>query len=83
MIPAKSDKRAHAALIGRRLAARRAALQLDRAALAGLVGVSVQYIGMIEQGDRLPSIPVLCRIAHNLDSTVDALACDHAAPDAA
>jgi transcriptional regulator with XRE-family HTH domain len=43
----------------------------------------VQYIGMIEQGDRLPSIPVLCRIAHNLGSTVDALACPDATSDAA
>jgi transcriptional regulator with XRE-family HTH domain len=83
MTPAKSEKRAHATLIGRRLAARRAQLEIDRAALAGQVGVSVQYIGMIEQGDRLPSIPVLCRIAHNLGSTVDALACPDATPDAA
>ena len=79
MTPAKSVKREHAELIGRRLAARRAHLEVERAALAGQVGVSVQYIGMSEQGDRLPSIPVLCRIAHNLHTTVDALAC----PDAA
>lgn len=43
--------------------------------LAEVTGLSVPYIGMIERGDRTPSLETFIQIADELNATADELLC--------
>ena len=47
--------------------------QLTRKQVAELVGVSVSTIGLYESNERLPSIPVLVKLASQYKTSVDYL----------
>ena len=59
--------------LARRMRVRREALQLTQEQLATATGVSPQYISLIEQGKRVPSVSSLARLAEELAVTVDYL----------
>ena len=59
--------------LARRMKVRREALELTQEQLATATGVSPQYISLIEQGKRVPSVSSLARLAKELAVTVDYL----------
>ena len=52
--------------IGQEVRRRREAFGMSQASLSRLSGVSQSWINKIENGDRIPSIAVLDKIAHRL-----------------
>lgn len=61
------------AQLGRRLRARRQELGLTQGSVAGLADVSVSYLSELEAGNNTPSLPLLARLAHSLDLSVNEL----------
>jgi len=59
--------------LARRMRARREVLELTQEQLATATGVSPQYISLIEQDRRAPSVSSLARFAEELGVTVDYL----------
>jgi transcriptional regulator with XRE-family HTH domain len=53
--------------VGARIRARRTELGKKLAEVAADAGLSVSYISSIEKGGKVPSLPVLARLAHALD----------------
>ena len=62
--------------IGRRLKKAREAKHLTQEEFAELLGLSVGYIGMIECGRRIPSLPTFLDIISALEVTADSVLCD-------
>ena len=59
--------------LANRIRARREALELTQEQLAAATGLSSQYVSLIEQGKRIPSVSSLSRLAEELGVTVDYL----------
>lgn len=59
--------------LGDKLKTLRVNNQLTRKQVAELVGVSVSTIGLYESNERLPSIPVLVKLASQYKTSVDYL----------
>ena len=59
--------------LGQRLRKKREALKLTQQKLAEGLGVTPQHISAIEQGQRVPSLTFLARLAEELGVTVDYL----------
>ncbi len=59
--------------LGDKLKSLRVKNQLTRKQVADLVGVSVSTIGLYESGERLPSLPVLVKLATQYKTSVDYL----------
>ena len=59
--------------LGDKLKTLRVKNQLTRKQVAELVGVSVSTIGLYESNERLPSIPVLVKLASQYKTSVDYL----------
>lgn len=68
-------------LLGGRLRERRDAIGWSQAQLAEAVGVTPNYVGVIERGEKLPTLEVLEAASRALGVTVGALLADDA-PDA-
>lgn len=68
--------------IGRRVRARRAATHRTQAVVAGLAGITTDYLYQIERGKKLPTVPVLTRLAVALRTPVAELLGDAAPPRA-
>jgi transcriptional regulator with XRE-family HTH domain len=61
------------ARLGARLRARREALGLSQAELAEKVGISANYVGVLERGVKLPTLDTLVALAKALDMPVSEL----------
>ncbi len=59
--------------LAKRIRIRRETLELTQEQLATAVRVSSQYISLLEQGKRVPSVPTLARFAEVLEVTGDYL----------
>ena len=59
--------------LGKRIRTRRETLELTQEQLARATGLSPQYISLIEQDKRVPSVSSLARFAEELGVTVDYL----------
>ena len=59
--------------LGDKLKTLRVSNQLTRKQIAELIGVSVSTIGLYESNERLPSIPVLVKLASQYKTSVDYL----------
>lgn len=59
--------------LGDKLKTLRVNNQLTRKQIAELIGVSVSTIGLYENNERLPSIPVLVKLASQYKTSVDYL----------
>ena len=59
--------------LGYKLKSLRVKNQLTRKQVADLVGVSVSTIGLYESNERLPSLPVLVKLATQYKTSVDYL----------
>ncbi len=59
--------------LGNKLKTLRVKNQLSRKQVADLVGVSVSTIGLYESDERLPSLPVLVKLATQYKTSVDYL----------
>lgn len=59
--------------LGYKLKSLRVSQQLSRKQVAELVGVSVSTIGLYESGERLPSLPILIKLATQYKTSVDYL----------
>ena len=59
--------------LGQRIRQRREALKLTQEQLASNLGLTSQYISIIEQDKRSPSLSVLARLAEELGVTIDYL----------
>ena len=59
--------------LGSKLKTLRVRNQLSRKQVAELVGVSVSTIGLYESNERLPSLPVLVKLACQYKTSVDYL----------
>jgi transcriptional regulator with XRE-family HTH domain len=59
--------------LGQQIKSRRQTLKITQRELAREVHVSVQYMSSIEQNQRVPSLPVLLRLAEELQVTLDYL----------
>ena len=59
--------------VGYKLKTLRVRNQLSRKQVAELVGVSVSTIGLYESNERLPSLPVLVKLACQYKTSVDYL----------
>lgn len=59
--------------LGYKLKSLRVSQQLSRKQVADLVGVSVSTIGLYESGERLPSLPILIKLATRYKTSVDYL----------
>ena len=59
--------------LGYKLKSLRVSQQLSRKQVADLVGVSVSTIGLYESGERLPSLPILVKLATQYKTSVDYL----------
>ena len=62
------------AIMGKRIRAKRRALQLTQEKLAERAGLSFAFIGHIERGTRIPSFNTVCKIADALDCSLYELA---------
>lgn len=62
-----------ATVVGRRLREARDRATLTQAALAEEVGIEPDTVSRMERGTRIPSLPMLARLARALDTTVSAL----------
>ena len=59
--------------LGYKLKTLRVSNKLSRKQIADLVGVSTSTIGLYESGERLPSLPVLVKLASQYKVSVDYL----------
>lgn len=59
--------------LGYKLKTLRVGQQLSRKQVADLVGVSISTIGLYESGERLPSLPILIKLATLYKTSVDYL----------
>lgn len=59
--------------LGYKLKSLRVSQQLSRKQVAELVGVSVSTIGLYESGERLPSLPILIKLATQYKTSIDYL----------
>ena len=73
MHPMAEKERDHAARFGAALRSARTARKWSQAALAEQLDVSVDYVGMLERGERLPSFAIAIHIADVLGTTLVAL----------
>ncbi len=62
--------------IGKKISKRRKELGLTQETLAEKIGLSVSYIGAIERGEKVPSLPVFIDIANVLEISSDLLLVD-------
>jgi transcriptional regulator with XRE-family HTH domain len=69
-------------LLGGRLRERRDAIGWSQAQLAEAVGVTPNYVGVIERGEKLPTLEVVEAASRALGVTVGALLSDADVPDA-
>lgn len=68
--------------LGHKLKTTRLNCNLSRKQIAELVGVSASMIGLYENGDRLPSLPVIVKLAAQYKVSVDYLLdCDTKSKD--
>lgn len=61
--------------MGKRIRQKRMSRSMTQEQLAEVTGLSVPYIGMIERGDRTPSLETFIQIADELNATADELLC--------
>ena len=61
---------------GRRLRERRLAFGLSQEKLAEIAGVSHQYIGQLERGERIPSVEMCVTLCYALNLSLNALFTD-------
>lgn len=66
--------------IGRKIQNRRRELKLTQEKFAEKMGVSINYIGMIERGIRIPKLETFIQIANTLDVSTDDLLADFLEP---
>lgn len=59
--------------MGKRIRQKRISRSMTQEQLAEVTGLSVPYIGMIERGDRTPSLETFIQIADELNATADEL----------
>lgn len=59
--------------LGNKLKTLRVKNQLSRKQIADLIGVSVSTIGLYESGERLPSLPMIVKLATHYKTSVDYL----------
>src|SRR5689334_5922412 len=59
--------------LGARLRARREALGLSQAELAEKIGISTNYVGVLERGLKLPALDTLVLLAKGLEVSVSEL----------
>lgn len=59
--------------MGKQIRKKRLAREMTQEKLAEITGLSVPYIGMLERGDRTPSLETFIQIADELDATADEL----------
>ncbi len=64
------------ASIGKNIRKYRLEKNMKQETLAELTNLSVNYIGMLERSDKIPSLTTLIHIANALDVTADMLLCD-------
>lgn len=64
------------ALLGQRLRQQRQKKGLTMEQLAEMVGLSKNYISLIERGQKLPSMATLIKIVNSLHISADILLCD-------
>lgn len=62
--------------IGRYIRKYRVAAGMSQDKLAELAGISSKHIGVLERGERYPSLESLINIANALDISADMLLCD-------
>lgn len=62
--------------MGKRIRQKRTSKQMTQERLAEVTGLSVPYIGMIERGERNPSLETFIQIADELNVTADELLCE-------
>ena len=67
--------------LGERIRARRDARALSQAKLAEIVDVTPNYVGMVERGEKTPTIALLVKFAEALGTKPGALLGDDAPPD--
>lgn len=61
--------------MGKRIREKRISRSMTQELLAEKTGLSVPYIGMIERGERTPSLETFIQIADELNATADELLC--------
>lgn len=61
--------------MGKRIRQKRMSRSMTQEQLAEVTGLSIPYIGMIERGDRTPSLETFIQIADELNATADELLC--------
>lgn len=61
--------------MGKRMRQKRLSQGMTQEELAEKTGLSVVYIGMIERGERTPSLETFIQLADELDATADELLC--------
>ncbi|MGN0132346.1 MAG: helix-turn-helix domain-containing protein [Lachnospiraceae bacterium] len=61
--------------MGKRIRRKRISKSMTQEQLAEVTGLSVPYIGMIERGERTPSLETFIQIADELNATADELLC--------
>jgi len=62
--------------VGREIARRRTAKRMSQERLAELAGLHRNYVGLVERGQRNPTLKTLFAIAEALDSTLTELFAD-------
>jgi transcriptional regulator with XRE-family HTH domain len=62
--------------IGRNIRKYRKEKGIMQDTLAEMVGLSGNYVGMIERGEKIPALPTLIRIANALGISADPLLCE-------
>jgi transcriptional regulator with XRE-family HTH domain len=60
-------------LFGQVVRRRREAAGLSQEALADKSGVHRNYVGLLERGERTPSIEIVRKLAHGLETTMTSL----------
>lgn len=60
-------------LLGESIKQRRKQLRITQEALAEMVDVSTHFVYEIERGTKIPSLPVMIKIAEQLNTTIDEL----------
>ncbi len=63
-------------MLGKNIRKYRCEKSMSQEALAEKINLSTNYIGMLERGEKLPSLPTLIKIANTLDVTTDTLLCE-------
>ena len=64
------------ALLGQRLRQQRKRRGLTIEQLAEMIGLSKNYVSLIERGQKLPSMATLIKIVNSLHISADVLLCD-------